>query len=495
MKDLIRGVVSFPNKTLDDQILLKSDGFPTYHWACVVDDHLMRVSHVVRGEEWLTSTPKHLILYRMRGWEAPRFAHLPLLLKPDGSKLSKRHDDSSLDWYVARGYLPEAVVNFVALLGWNPGSTQEVFTMQQLIESFRVERIQKAGAVVNRDKLDWFNQQHIGIMARERMGELVHLVKPKILAHHRPTSADATQTSASDADLADESFLRRILASLASHVTHVHDFVSQSLLFYCPPRLDDPASDAPIHALRAKVYPDEAATQLNRTSLCSTARQPLPLSCFCSLAHPLILVVSFSLLYSQAARLDDFTAANSARLGIRHLLLLSSLSPCAAVVAQDGASVSRREAEAAVSAAAIPPHRRRERTEHFAHHCGDGTRTHAAATAGGQEAAASVSCARLSVCCLLRSRNVKEIECIFQTLFACSCMPRIRDRARSIESRTRARATRDQGQIASACRGLGSFRKKRVVPACMLHAQTSSSVECCDDEVEGVVGLGLDWVS
>lgn len=159
--DVIRGRVTFANKSLDDQILLKSDGFPTYHLAVVVDDHAMKISHVIRGEEWLGSAPKHVLLYKMFGWQLPVFAHLPLLLKPDGSKLSKRHADAAVEYYIEQGFSPEALINFVAFLGWNPGTTQEVFSMEELIESFSLPRIQKAGASVNLEKLKWFNQQHV----------------------------------------------------------------------------------------------------------------------------------------------------------------------------------------------------------------------------------------------------------------------------------------------------------------------------------------------
>jgi glutamyl-tRNA synthetase len=134
--DLVRGVVTFQNGQIDDQVLLKSDGYPTYHLANVVDDHLMQITHVIRGEEWLPSTPKHLLLYRYLGWDAPQFAHLPLLLNPDRSKLSKRQGDVAVEDYRAKGYLPEALVNFVALLGWSKGDDQELFSLEALIDHF-----------------------------------------------------------------------------------------------------------------------------------------------------------------------------------------------------------------------------------------------------------------------------------------------------------------------------------------------------------------------
>jgi glutamyl-tRNA synthetase len=161
--DVVRGKVSFNSNTVDDQVLLKSDGFPTYHLANVVDDHLMKITHVIRGEEWLTSTPKHILLYHAFGWNEPKFAHLPLLLNADKSKLSKRQGDVAVEDYIAKGYLKEAIINFVAMLGWNPGdgNTQEVFSMEELIEKFELSKVHKAGAVFDIKKLDWINAQYI----------------------------------------------------------------------------------------------------------------------------------------------------------------------------------------------------------------------------------------------------------------------------------------------------------------------------------------------
>lgn len=159
--DLIRGEVIFKNELIDDQVIMKTDGFPTYHLAAVVDDHLMEISHVVRGDEWLSSTPKHLQLYKYFGWEIPQFAHLPLLLNPDKTKLSKRQGDVAVEDYAKKGYLSQAMVNFVAFLGWNPGTEQELYSMEQLIKDFKIEKINKSGAVFNLEKLDWYNQQYL----------------------------------------------------------------------------------------------------------------------------------------------------------------------------------------------------------------------------------------------------------------------------------------------------------------------------------------------
>lgn len=159
--DIIRGKVSFQTDILDEQVLIKSDGFPTYHFANVVDDHLMKISHVIRGEEWLPSTPKHVLLYKMFDWEIPKFAHLPLLLNANRSKLSKRQGDVAVEDYRDKGILPQALVNFVALLGWNKGDDQEIFSLLELCEYFTLERVTKAGAVFDIDKLYWINGQYI----------------------------------------------------------------------------------------------------------------------------------------------------------------------------------------------------------------------------------------------------------------------------------------------------------------------------------------------
>lgn len=157
--DDIRGDVAFQGHTIDDQVLLKSDGFPTYHLANVVDDHLMNVDLVLRGEEWLSSTPKHILLYEAFQWTPPKFAHVPLLLNADKTKLSKRQGSVAVQEYIDKGYLPEAMLNFLALLGWNPGTTKEMFTMEELIEEFSLERVQKAGAIFDLQKLDWLQGQ------------------------------------------------------------------------------------------------------------------------------------------------------------------------------------------------------------------------------------------------------------------------------------------------------------------------------------------------
>ncbi len=177
LHDIIRGDVKFETNLLDDKVLFKSDGMPTYHLANIVDDHLMETSHVIRGEEWLPSMPLHVLLYRAFGWEAPEFAHLPLIMKPVGNgKLSKRDGDKMgfpvfpLDWktaesvssgYREKGFFPEAVINFLALLGWNDGTDKELFSLEELVAAFDLNRVHKAGAKFDPEKNKWFNHQYL----------------------------------------------------------------------------------------------------------------------------------------------------------------------------------------------------------------------------------------------------------------------------------------------------------------------------------------------
>jgi len=185
--DLIRGDIVVNTSTLDDKVLYKPDGMPTYHLANIVDDHLMEISHVIRGEEWLPSLPLHVMLYRSFGWEAPLFAHLPLLLKPTGKgKLSKRDGDKMgfpvfpLYWpygetasgYREEGYFPEAFVNMLALLGWNPGTEQEIFTMDELIAAFTIDRVGKSGSRFDPDKAKWFNARYFHMKSDEELADL-----------------------------------------------------------------------------------------------------------------------------------------------------------------------------------------------------------------------------------------------------------------------------------------------------------------------------------
>lgn len=173
IKDLIYGEVTYDHKVLDDQVILKSDGFPTYHLAVVVDDHLMEISHVIRGEEWIPSTPKHILLYKALGWEPTQFAHLPLILNPDKSKLSKRQGDVSVEDFLNKGYLPQALLNFVAFLGWNPKTEKEIFSLTDLVAEFNLSNVNKSGAVLDINKLDWINGLYIRQMGDANLAEVL----------------------------------------------------------------------------------------------------------------------------------------------------------------------------------------------------------------------------------------------------------------------------------------------------------------------------------
>lgn len=197
LEDMVRGVIKIESRNLDDKILFKSDGMPTYHLANVVDDHLMEISHVIRGEEWLPSMALHSLIYEAFGWKRPQFAHLPLILKPKGKgKLSKRDGDKlgfpvfPLSWldqksgtiakgFKESGYLKEALMNFLVLLGWNPGTEQEIFSIEEVIKVFSLEKVQKAGARFDPEKLNWFNQQYIQSSSSKKIAE--YFIKTKKL--------------------------------------------------------------------------------------------------------------------------------------------------------------------------------------------------------------------------------------------------------------------------------------------------------------------------
>ncbi|NTV98081.1 MAG: glutamate--tRNA ligase [Chlorobiaceae bacterium] len=228
-EDIIRGPIEFDSSTIDDQVLMKSDGFPTYHFASVIDDHLMEFTHIIRGEEWLSSMPKHLLLYEFFGWDPPKSAHLPLLLNPDRSKLSKRQGDVAVEDYIRKGYSSEAIVNFVALLGWNEGegSEKEVFSMQELIERFSLERVGKAGAVFNVDKLNWLEKQYI----KERPAEkLVRSIRPVLLAE-----LEKRESMLPFELITGDEYLTSVVELMRERVGFEHEFVTFSSYFFFEP--------------------------------------------------------------------------------------------------------------------------------------------------------------------------------------------------------------------------------------------------------------------
>lgn len=237
VQDLIRGKVVFQSTKLDDKVLYKSDGMPTYHLANVVDDFLMKISHVIRGEEWLPSAPLHVLLYRFLGWEKemPQFAHLPLLLKPDGNgKLSKRDGDRlgfpvfPLQWtdpfskeissgYREAGYFPEAVVNILALLGWNLGTEKEVFSMEELMEAFTLERVHKAGSKFNPEKAKWFNHHYLQEKSEE---EIVNLFTLLLLSKGIASTPE---------------FITKVISLVKNRATFITDLWDQSHFFFVAP--------------------------------------------------------------------------------------------------------------------------------------------------------------------------------------------------------------------------------------------------------------------
>ena len=223
--DQIRGPVSFESSLVDDQVLMKSDGFPTYHLAAVVDDHLMEITHVIRGEEWLSSTPKHLLLYEYFGWEPPRFAHVPLILNASGKKLSKRDGDVSVEAYREKGYLPEALLNFLALLGWSSGDEREFYTPQELVGVFSLDRVRKSGAVFDFDKLLHMNGLHMRAQSTQR---LVELALPFFDRAGRPRPEPA--------------YLAKVVEVLGERANLLTDYVEPALYFYEDPETYDPGT-------------------------------------------------------------------------------------------------------------------------------------------------------------------------------------------------------------------------------------------------------------
>ena len=225
--DIIRGHIEFSSDVVDDQVLMKSDGYPTYHLANVVDDHLMKITHVIRGEEWLSSTPKHVILYNALGWEIPKFAHLPLLLNPDRSKLSKRQGDVAVEDYKSKGFLKESLVNFVALLGWTAGDDKEFYYLDELVEKFSLERVNKAGGVFDLQKLNWLNAEH-----------LRHKIIPEIIALLR----ESLSTSPYAQLVLEDSYLEKVILAMLPRVAFIQEIWQNAPYFFESPTSYDAAT-------------------------------------------------------------------------------------------------------------------------------------------------------------------------------------------------------------------------------------------------------------
>ena len=221
-EDEVRGFVSFESKGLDDQVLLKSDGMPTYHLANVVDDHLMKISHVIRGEEWLSSTPKHILMYEYFGWEPPKMAHLPLIMSPSGGKLSKRKAETegipiNTKDYIEQKFEPEALINFLAYLGWSPGDDSEIHSLEELCELFSLDRVSKGGAVFDYDKLIWYNEHYL----REKPADELW---PRVQEIAKEHGLDP-----------DEDYMKQIIPLMKERVSKVEDFVTMGRFFFEDP--------------------------------------------------------------------------------------------------------------------------------------------------------------------------------------------------------------------------------------------------------------------
>lgn len=226
-EDLIRGHVSFETKGLDDQVLLKSDGMPTYHLANVVDDHEMKITHVIRGEEWLSSTPKHILLYNAFGWDAPRMAHLPLIMSPSGGKLSKRKAEEegipiNTKDYIKQNYEPEALVNFLAYLGWSPGDDSEIHSLDELCELFSLDRVSKGGAVFNHKKLLWYNEHYLREQSDKELAERL-----------RAIAEDKT------IDLPNDEVLTQAISLLKERVSKIEEILEMGDFFFKDPESYD----------------------------------------------------------------------------------------------------------------------------------------------------------------------------------------------------------------------------------------------------------------
>lgn len=229
-EDEIRGVVSFETQGLDDQVLLKSDGMPTYHLANVVDDYYMKITHVIRGEEWLSSAPKHILLYQYLGWEAPKMAHLPLIMSPSGGKLSKRKAETegipiNSNDYKELNYEPAALVNFLAFLGWSPGNDRELYTLDELVDAFTLKRVTKSGSVFNPKKLMWYNEEYLRAQSDE-----------VLLARVRELDKDGIYAQASD------SFMTTAIQMMRERASIVTDFLRDGLYFVQAPKEMDEKS-------------------------------------------------------------------------------------------------------------------------------------------------------------------------------------------------------------------------------------------------------------
>lgn len=226
--DRIRGEIRFENKLIDDQVLLKSDGYPTYHLGVVVDDHLMEISHIIRGEEWISSTPKHILLYQFFGWKLPVFAHMPLLRNPDKSKLSKRKNPVWVSWYREEGFLPEAVRNYLGLMAWAHPEGKEIFSTEEMIAVFDLTKVQTTAPVFDIEKLRWINGEYIRMKSDDELivliGDYVHETDPQVVK----TSAAASQITTKN--------MKQIIPLVKDRMKTLKEFESLAGFFFERPK-------------------------------------------------------------------------------------------------------------------------------------------------------------------------------------------------------------------------------------------------------------------
>ncbi|WP_034042402.1 glutamate--tRNA ligase [Wocania ichthyoenteri] len=288
LKDIIRGDIKIDTNILDDKVLFKSDGMPTYHLANIVDDHLMEISHVIRGEEWLPSLALHYQLYKAFGWETPEFAHLPLILKPTGKgKLSKRDGDKlgfpvfPLQWtdpktndvsrgYKEDGYFPEAMVNFLAFLGWNPGTEQEIFNLEELIAAFDLNKVNKSGARFDPDKIKWFNHHYMQEQSNDVLAELFKPIVDENLnviasKTKQSVSNDEITTSQAPRNDVDANYISMVIGLIKERATFVSNFWDLSHFFFTAPNSYDEKASKKAFKEDTKGILEEVVSIINTT--------------------------------------------------------------------------------------------------------------------------------------------------------------------------------------------------------------------------------------
>ena len=242
--DLIRGAISYQSAQLDDLVLLKSDGFPTYHLANVVDDHLMQITHVLRGDEWIASTPKHILIYEAFGWQPPLFAHMPVILAQDGGKLSKRRGAASVLDYQRNGFLPQALLNFLALLGWAPGADREIMTLDEMIAAFSLQRVSAKSAVFDEIKLEWMNGQYLQYLSNDSL-------LPEVTAMWKKMAIQVPDS------VGDIIYAQKVIGLFKERSKKISEIAEKARYFFCDP--------ADYDAQAARKYFKGEATRILKT--------------------------------------------------------------------------------------------------------------------------------------------------------------------------------------------------------------------------------------